>query len=323
MRSVCLIGLVLVLASASAGSALADNKEEAKAAFAKGREYYMSEKYDEALVELKRAYALQPHPALLRYMGDTYFKLNKARMAIKHYKLYLEAAPQAADKEKVLEKVNKLEMIVGASDEPESAPTPGPAAPAQPPQAASPATIPPPPETVTEPEVAPPTGEDQEDPIALAQREAVAAQLKQEASSRAPSQTYAIMKWSFLGVGAVALGLGIGFNRWAASEASKLEDEVKSACPENSPDCGGNPNMDDPVVAYQKEHHELQQAYKEKQTGAVVMLIGGGACLAASALFFYLDAGAERPRRAAATRGLSVAPVIGNGTFGVAAEVGF
>ena len=116
-----IIVMVAVWAVAALPVQAQANDAEAKEAYKKGRALYKAGKYAEAVVELQRAYTLKPHPSLLRYMGDTYYKMNDARKAIDHYKKYLKAAPQAADKEKVEGKVRQLELVVGASDDEEEA----------------------------------------------------------------------------------------------------------------------------------------------------------------------------------------------------------
>ena len=218
----------------------ADNAADAKEAFSRGRTFFMQGKYKEALGELQRAYSLRPHPSLLRYMGDTFYKLNKAHKAIEHYKKYLQAAPEAADKEKVQNKVRQLEMIVGAAEEEEeeeeTKPQPiAPAAPTAPVAAEPPGTAP----------VDAPTGEDREDPIALQQREAAAA-VQRTTEPEGPSNTFTVLKWVSLGVGLAMLGAGVGLNRAAASDADALVEMAKSACPPNNPECGGNPRSEQP-----------------------------------------------------------------------------
>ena len=109
-----LIGGTVLL---DATPARADNAAEARKAFKAGRTAFKAGNYAVAATELGRAYKLKPHPALLRYLGQTYYKMNKARKAISYFKRYLKDSPQAPDRAKIQAKVRELEMVVGASDD--------------------------------------------------------------------------------------------------------------------------------------------------------------------------------------------------------------
>lgn len=299
--------LALLLAPAVAR---ADTEAEAKAAFARGRTLFKAGRYAEAVTELKKAYSLKPHPALLRYMGDTYYKMNKARPAIQHYKKYLQEAPEATDRDKIEAKVKQLELIVGASEE--EGPASVPVAPSGPV-----------PGLDTEPKtrIDAPTGEDREVPIALKRKATVAPLHQQPVDAPRRTRPMAVMKWTALSAGAASLVMGIVFNRLAAGKASELEDAVRNDCPANKPACGGNPDMNQPVVAYSERHYNLQQSNQLYRTLSLTTFIVGGVLAGTGAVLFILDRGGERPARTPSRASLT--PVLGGSTWGVAGAVSF
>lgn len=298
----------------------ADTEAEAKAAYKRGKDFYKEGKYAEAILELRNAYKLKPHPALLRYMGDAFYKLNKAREAIQLYKRYLKEAPEAADREKIESKVRQLELIIGAEDEQVAPPPP-------PPQATD--TAPPPPAVAPAPEPGPepepanvdmtPTGEDREVPVALQQKRITPASTT-PAQKDTGTSALSVFKWVTLGLAVGGLAMGITFNRLAAGKASELEDAVVNECPPANPNCGGNPDMNNPQVAFNETHFTLQQDYKRNQTISLAMFGVGGAAAVASVIMFIVD----RPKKEApAPRRVSLTPVMGGGTVGLAGEVTF
>jgi tetratricopeptide (TPR) repeat protein len=287
-------------------------ESEAREAYKKGRELYKAGKYTEAIVELRKAYSLKPHPALLRYMGDTYYKMNDARKAIDHYKKYLKEAPEAADKDKVEAKVRQLELIIGASEEEEEEET-------TPPPAQAPAVEPTPAPAAPEPKSnidMMPTGEDKEVPLALSKRRPQPVQPQTGAKDTGGSSALSIMKWVAAGVGVAGLALGITFNRLAAGKAGDLEEAVKTECPSNQPNCGGNPDMNTPKVQFNEQHFNLQQEYKRNQAISIAGFIAGGVGAGAAILMFVLD----KPKR---TRRATIAPVVAEGYLGLSGEVTF
>ena len=327
--------MVAVMVLAQAEPAMADNAAEARAAFNRAKVHFKAKMYREALVELKKAYKLKPHPSLLRYIGDTYYKMNKARQAIKTYKKYLKLAPMAADKERVEAKVRQLELIVGAGDDDDDDDTQP--APAPPPP-------PPPPRTTPTPRPAKkidmrPTGEDTENPLGTGHKPGVTTTPRRthRAVTRIPrgqrdeggTSGLTVGKWTTLGVGVAGIALGIVLNRLAAGDAGDLEDAVQTECPRGSDgkptNCGGNPEMDDPKVPYGKSHHDLLQGYKTKQTGSIASFIAGGVLVGTSVVLFILDRPAKKKRRGrrASVSPLTVTPVVTGQVFGFSGELRF
>lgn len=344
MKRIGFIAICLFCTIASA-PARADTAAEARAAYQEGKQAFKAGNYREALISLKKAYKLQPRPALLRYMGDTFYKMNKARQAINAYKSYLNHAPQAADRDKVQAKVRQLELIVGSGDEEEddfgdTEPT-------------SSGTAPPPPPDLPADTEEPtssgsssggttttttttdnsgidlrPTGEDTEDPLAAADRRRKA---REAAATRGStdkgggSSAVGVAKWVMLGVGVAGLVVGGVFQGLAGSKASELEDRVRTDCPKGQTNCGGNPDMNSPVVEYNIDHWNLEQSYKTNQKVAIGMFIAGGVVAATSAVLFIVDSGGKEERRAKgeSRRRVVVAPMVGPETYGVAGAVNF
>ena len=324
--------VVLIPALLHADLALADKASEARAAFARARDHFKSKNYREALVELNKAYRLKPHPSLLRYIGDTYYKMNKARQAIKTYKKYLKLAPMAADKERVEAKVRQLELIVGTGDEDDDDDT----KPAPPPP-------PPPPPTTRRPTPTRtpakkidlrPTGEDTEDPLKGGHRPGVTARRRGPVSTPIPGGhrggrrdsgmgALTIAKWTSLGVGIAGLTMGIVLNRLAASDATDLEDSVLNDCPDSNKSCKGNPDMNNPQVSYSKRHHDLLQGYKAKQAGSIASFITGGVLLGTSVVLFIMDRPSSKKRRRASASPMTITPVVTGEVVGVHGELRF
>lgn len=279
--------------------------DEARAAFYQGRSLYKSGEYAKAAEMLQRAYELKPHPALQRYLGMTYYKMNKPHDAIKAFKRYLAEAPSAPDRDKILARVRELEMVVGASDDEETHPAP--AAPAAPtptpaPTPATPAAAPSPAAPVSPSMV--PTGDDDEMPDELGSG------ARREGRDGSSSSLLSVLKWVSLGVGVGGLAAGAVFSGLAAGKASDLEQSVIDS---------GNPTKTTPKVAYGREHHDLQEAFKRNRTAGIICWVVGGVASAAAATFFLLDRGGGSER---AGRRVQIAPVIGE-VYGVAGQVQF
>jgi tetratricopeptide (TPR) repeat protein len=288
----------------------ADTEADARAAYKKGRSHYKEGMYAEAIVELKKAYELKPHPALLRYMGDAYYKLNNAKKAIEHYKLYLKEAPEAADREKIQGKVKQLELIIGASEEettpPAPAPAPAPAPQPAPTPAPAPTTAPKAPTTSMAP-----TGEDKEVPVALQRRRLTPGPQRPQQRDTGTS-ALAVMKWISVGAAVGGLALGITFNRLAAGKAGELEDAVSES---------GNKDGKSPQIPFAKTHFDLQQDYKKNQTISLVGFIAGGVAAGAAVILFVLDR--DKPERRRVGRRVSVAPLLGEGLYGLGGQLSF
>ena len=319
-----ILGVLIVLPAAPAW---ADNAADARAAFARARDHFKTKNYREAMVELKTAYKLKPHPSLLRYMGDTYYKMNKARQAIKIYRKYLKMAPMAADKERIEAKVRQLELIVGSADDDDDEDArPAAAPPPPPPPAAAPRRAPARAAKPAKKIDLRPTGEDTEDPLAQRRPKTHRATRRATGGGKAdkPNTGLTVAKWGALGVGVASLALGIVFNRMAAADGDELEEAVRSGCfKDPNKKCLPNPDMNDPKVSYSAEHHDMAQSHKLNNSVSIATFITGGVLIGTGVVLFIMDRPSKKRRRADSGSNIAVAPMVTGEVFGVAGEVRF
>lgn len=324
--------------------ALADKTAQAREAYRLGREAYKAGNYREALIHLKKAYKLKPLPALLRYTGETYYKMNKAQEAIKYFRAYIKAAPMAVDRAKVEGKVRQLELIVGPGDEEEDeedmAPPPPP--PPMPDEEEEPSgdttSPPPPPDDPVDNEPAPrpkpkakpakdqPLGMDDENPLLAADRRRKAAAARQRRGGGGSSRRgggkkkgggasgLKIAGWTTVGLGVAGLVVGGIMAGLASGQASELQDIVKSK----------NPDMNDPKEAYSKAHHDKVVAYDQYNKGAIGGFVAGGVLAGTGVVLLIVDAMSGGKERAdAGQQRVVVAPVFGDQIMGLTGQVNF
>ncbi|MGE5184049.1 MAG: tetratricopeptide repeat protein [Acidobacteriota bacterium] len=141
--------LALVLALGSPAFA-GPRQVEAKKHVEKATKLHADGKFDEALVELKAAYKLDPKPDLLFAMGQVYSKLGDCKQADSHFKQY--GAKHKRDKQVQ----HIVEEAIHACKPVEAAPPPPPPPPEPPPPAAVETTPPPPPAEPAPPPAPPP-----------------------------------------------------------------------------------------------------------------------------------------------------------------------
>jgi len=91
----------------SSGSALADERTEARAHFKKGMAEIADGKYDVGIEELKKAYDILPHPNVLYNIARAYVDQGDLENAVAYYKKYLEGNPK--DRDEVAQIVASLE----------------------------------------------------------------------------------------------------------------------------------------------------------------------------------------------------------------------
>lgn len=320
--------------------ALADTTADAREAYRKGREAYKAGNYREALVYLQKAYKLKPLPALLRYTGETYYKMNKAREAIKYFRAYIKAAPMAVDRAKVEGKVRQLELIVGPGDdeeEEEMAPPPPP--PPMPDEeeddpAGTAAPPPPPPDPgttepdpATEPKAQPTKtqalGDDDENPLLAADRRRKAAARQHKRSGGGGrrggkksegSSGLKIAGWTTVGLGAAGIIVGGIMAGLASGKASDLQDIVKAE----------NPHMNNPKVSYSKAHHDMVVSYDQFNKGAIGGFVAGGVLLGTGVVLLLVDGMSGGKERAdSGHKRVVVAPIIGEQLMGMTGQVSF
>ncbi|PID38314.1 MAG: hypothetical protein CSB49_06230 [Proteobacteria bacterium] len=283
--------LALSLFAAPSGEAQA-NRSEARAAFKKGRGLFKQGKFEQAAVELEKAYRLSPHPALLRYLGQTYYKANKPKKALEHFERYLAQAPQAPDRARTEAKIAELKKILAAAkaapdgakpNKPNKPNKPGPTIDLR------------------------PTGEDTEMP-------SVFEKPKPGEETSGGLRFITIAKWTSVGLAAAGLAMGVTFNVMANTKATELEDAAVA----------NNPDKNNPTTSFSKSHFDLQQAYKRNNTVAIISYITGGVFTAAAVTLFIVDGGKKPERQGKTSRSdVAIAPAIGPGHYGLSTTITF
>ncbi len=296
LRLVWALGIALCLVVAPASEASA-SRQEARAAFKKGRLLFKEGKYAAAVAALKKAYALSPHPALLRYLGQTYYKWNKPKEALVEFERYIKEAPQAPDRANVEAKIAEIKKVMasgsgGASGDE----TPGDGA-----------------GTKGSKIDLRPTGEDKEMPDVFKGGH----RRHGGVPSRGGTGGFlTIAKWTSVGLAAAGLAMGITFNVMAQGKADDLEAAVTAS----------NPDKNKPTVSYNKDHHNMQQAYKRDNTVAIISYVVGGVFTAAAVALFFFDGDDKVEKKSPAVPsggGVAIAPAVGPGFYGVAGTVTF
>jgi tetratricopeptide (TPR) repeat protein len=94
---------------AAAQQAGEDVTEQAKKHFNAGESFYRQSLYKEAIVEFQKAYQLVPHGVLLFNIAQCYEKDGDVPAALRAYKEYLRAVPNADDKDYVQTSIINLE----------------------------------------------------------------------------------------------------------------------------------------------------------------------------------------------------------------------
>ena len=103
-------GLALGALVLSSGTALADERTEARSHFKKGMAEIADGKYDIGIEELKKAYDILPHPNVLYNIARAYVDEGDLENAVAYYKKYLEGNPK--DRDEVAQIVGALEARI-------------------------------------------------------------------------------------------------------------------------------------------------------------------------------------------------------------------
>ena len=122
-----LFALTLLVAPAARADGDGDGEVilgAAKEHFRAGQQAFAAGRYDEAIKELRRAYALEHRPPLLVNIARTFEKLKDARNATQFYEKYLAAAPDAADAGEIRRAIAALARAEATPVEPAAAVVP-------------------------------------------------------------------------------------------------------------------------------------------------------------------------------------------------------
>jgi iron complex outermembrane receptor protein len=101
----------LLLALLLPALALADKRADAKRHFREGMALIAAGQVERGIAELKRAYAIKPHPAVLYDIAKAYVEIGDIEEALGYFRQYVATDP--ADKEHVLKVMQRLQAAIG------------------------------------------------------------------------------------------------------------------------------------------------------------------------------------------------------------------
>jgi tetratricopeptide (TPR) repeat protein len=230
------IVLLCVLTSSAAA-------EDATAFEASGTKHFQLAEYDAAIKDFKEAFRISDAPGYLYNIAQAYRLKGDCRSAATFYKNYLRRTPDAANAAQVRARVTEMDACA-AKQPPDPVPTT-----TEPP----PVTTEPPPVTTVTPPLTPP---EQPPP-------------QPEGGGRG-WMTYTGI--AGMGIGALALGLGVKFMLDGKSANSDLEEKCMISC------TGA-------------EALAIQQKGKDANRNAVISSVAGGVFLVGGVVLFVLSRG--------------------------------
>lgn len=212
--SALLVGLVVLWAApvGAAAKAAAPKKDvaAAKAAFGKGKKDFEAGRFEKAVEQYEKAYALSGMPAILFNLGQCHKKLGNWEKAVDHFQRFLAEAPKPIPNEalaKQLLEESRVKLAEAAAKKPKGQEPVAKVAPAAAP--VEPAAPAPPPDTTARPLVtaAPPPPEKSAPEAVPAEAVAPAAPVEE---LRQDEEGGIATKWWFWTlVGAVVVGGGV------------------------------------------------------------------------------------------------------------------
>ncbi len=114
--------VVVALLAACATARAADLREQAKEHYQVGRAAYEAGRWQAALIEFQRAYAIVPIPDLIYNIGHCQERLNRYAEAAASYRLFLAAKPDAQERKELETRIVELDRL--ASSPPPALPPP-------------------------------------------------------------------------------------------------------------------------------------------------------------------------------------------------------
>ena len=94
-----------------------NKKQQARASFKSGQQLFKEKKYEEALKLFTKANRLHPHPDILFMVAQCHRNLKQYTRAVKAFKGYLKAKPEAEDKAEVTRLIEELDFLREVSPE--------------------------------------------------------------------------------------------------------------------------------------------------------------------------------------------------------------
>ena len=110
MKALCVLVAMVGVATAAPKSSPA--QKQADALFVKGQSSYGSGKYQDAIAQFKQAYELVKDPVYLFNIAQSYRKVADCTNADDYYRQYLQASPNAENKQKVEQWLEELKPCV-------------------------------------------------------------------------------------------------------------------------------------------------------------------------------------------------------------------
>jgi outer membrane protein W len=110
MRVLCSLITLALITLALTGSAHADNRKEARDAFASGEAADKRKDYRAAIEHYLRAYELAPHHFALYNIGIDYERLGEYRESAEWFNRYIREAPQSAELDRVTKLLTELKL---------------------------------------------------------------------------------------------------------------------------------------------------------------------------------------------------------------------
>lgn len=92
-----------------------DPKATAREYFKSGQEHFKANDFESALLDFQNAHKLHPHPDILFMVAQALRNLKLYHQAIKGFKDYLKAKPEAQDRVEVTRLIEELEFLAEVS----------------------------------------------------------------------------------------------------------------------------------------------------------------------------------------------------------------
>jgi tetratricopeptide (TPR) repeat protein len=280
---VFILSLVLLTGPSPARAQSPLKRELARRHYKLGETYYKTSDYPRALEHFKKAYAAEPHHALLYNIARCHEVMAQLELAIENYRRYLQHAEDPERRETVRQRIEVLrQRLERQPAPPASQPAPPASQPA--PAASQPASATIQPAPQPSPQPAPPP-----------------------APGQRPGAWRRTAGWVTLGLGGASLVTGLVFGGLASAEASDYRDAV---------DRGR-------TYTELQQIQDRGERYETVQLAALILggvLVAGGAGLV---IWDLLDQRRrmEAPARTGAR--VSLAPVLSADLLGLAARGSF
>jgi hypothetical protein len=110
-RAGLIVALFLCICAPKPVCAQQDKLALARVHYERGKEFFKQRKYDEALVELEKAYSLDPRPELIYNLARVHEERGDLDNAIRYYKSYLVNQPRAPNAKEVRRTIRRLKSL--------------------------------------------------------------------------------------------------------------------------------------------------------------------------------------------------------------------